>query len=148
MCEVNVCHHIVQVSLWCLKWWWGKNNRFLLSLFLFLIRYAWRYFVTAALYSYFLRSVAPVVLVNKIKLRSSVITFTQCSCGSVVEHCVSSANGCGFDSQRTRTLTQTCITWMHCESLWIKASAKCIKINVMMSVFFCWIKMEKFIWGA
>ncbi len=24
-----------------------------------------------------------------------------CSCGSVVEHCVSSAKGCGFDSQGT-----------------------------------------------
>ncbi len=24
-------------------------------------------------------------------------------CGSVVEHCVSSAKGCGFDSQGTRT---------------------------------------------
>ncbi len=23
----------------------------------------------------------------------------KCSCGSVVEHCVSSANGCGFNSQ-------------------------------------------------
>ncbi len=25
----------------------------------------------------------------------------KCSCGSVVEHCVSSAKGCGFDSQGT-----------------------------------------------
>ncbi len=23
-----------------------------------------------------------------------------------------------------------CITWMHCKSLWIKASAKCININI------------------
>ncbi len=28
----------------------------------------------------------------------------QCSCGSVVEHCVSSAKGCGFDSQGTHIL--------------------------------------------
>ncbi len=27
-------------------------------------------------------------------------------CGSVVEHCVSSAKGCGFDSQGTRILTK------------------------------------------
>ncbi len=27
----------------------------------------------------------------------------MCSCGSVVEHCVSSAKGCGFDSQGTHT---------------------------------------------
>ncbi len=25
----------------------------------------------------------------------------MCSCGSVVEHCVSSAKGCGFNSQET-----------------------------------------------
>ncbi len=28
----------------------------------------------------------------------------SCSCGSVVEHCVSSAKGCGFDSQGTHIL--------------------------------------------
>ncbi len=32
-------------------------------------------------------------------------TYTQCSRGSVVEHCVSSANGCGFNSQGTHKLT-------------------------------------------
>ncbi len=25
---------------------------------------------------------------------------------------------------------KTCISWMHCKSLWIKASAKCINVNV------------------
>ncbi len=25
---------------------------------------------------------------------------------------------------------KTCIAWMHCKSLWIKASAKCINVNV------------------
>ncbi len=29
---------------------------------------------------------------------------TRCSCGSVVEHCISSAKGCGFDSQGTHIL--------------------------------------------
>ncbi len=29
----------------------------------------------------------------------------ECSCGSVVEHCDSSAKGCGFNSQRTHILT-------------------------------------------
>ncbi len=28
----------------------------------------------------------------------------MCSCGSMVEHCVSSAKGCGFDSQGTHIL--------------------------------------------
>ncbi len=35
------------------------------------------------------------------------ITYTliiMCSCDSVVEHCVSSAKGCGFDSQGTHIL--------------------------------------------
>ncbi len=30
--------------------------------------------------------------------------YLQCSCGSVVEHCVSSAKGCGFNSQGTHIL--------------------------------------------
>ncbi len=32
------------------------------------------------------------------------LSIFLCSCGSVVEHCVSSAKGCGFDSQGTRIL--------------------------------------------
>ncbi len=31
---------------------------------------------------------------------------------------------------REHTYWQKCITWMHCKSLWIKASAKCINVNV------------------
>ncbi len=54
----------------------------------------------------------------------------RCSCGSVVEHCVSSAKCRGFNSQGTHILRKECIAWMHCKSLWIKASAKC-KCNVM-----------------
>ncbi len=50
------------------------------------------------------------------------------SCGLVVEHCVSSANGCGINSQGTHT-DKKCIAWMHCKLLWIKASAKCINVN-------------------
>ncbi len=69
------------------------------------------------------------VIVSKVK-----ILLLLCSCGSVVEHCISSAKGCGFDSQGTHILTKKCIAWMHCKSLWIKASAKCINVNVI-SVF-------------
>ncbi len=32
------------------------------------------------------------------------IVRQYCSCGSVVEHCVSSAKGCGFNSQGTHIL--------------------------------------------
>ncbi len=38
--------------------------------------------------------------------------------------------GCGFNSQGTHTDNKW-ITWMHCKLLWIKASAKCINVNVM-----------------
>ncbi len=34
------------------------------------------------------------------------ITSTKSSCGSVVEHCVSSKKGCGFNSQETHILTK------------------------------------------
>ncbi len=43
-----------------------------------------------------------------------------CSCGSVVKHCISSAKGCGFNSQGTH---------MHCKLFRIKASAKCINVT-------------------
>ncbi len=45
-------------------------------------------------------------------------------CGSVVEHCVSSAKGCGFDSQGTHILMKM-YKQCNCKSLWIKASDKC-----------------------
>ncbi len=51
-------------------------------------------------------------------------------CGSVVEHCVSSAKGCGFDSQGTHILMKM-FKQCNCKSLWIKASAKCINVNVI-----------------
>ncbi len=56
-----------------------------------------------------------------------------CSCGSVVELCVSSTKGCGFNSQGTHIVTKN-IAWMHCKSLWIKASAKCVNVNVAVRV--------------
>ncbi len=52
-------------------------------------------------------------------------------CGSVVEHCVSSAKGCGFDSQGTHVLMKMYNLNAIVKSLWIKASAKCINVNVM-----------------
>ncbi len=44
----------------------------------------------------------------------------SCACGSVVEHCVSTAKVVG-SIPREHT---------HCKSLWIKASAKYINVNV------------------
>ncbi len=64
------------------------------------------------------------------------INVVMCSCVSVVEHCVSSAKGCGFNSQGTRILTKKIMAWLHCKSLWIKVSAKCINVNVMSRLDF------------
>ncbi len=62
---------------------------------------------------------------NKSKLNN---THVECSCGSVVEHCVSSTKGCGFNSQASNLLIKKFIACMHCKSLWIKASANCINV--------------------
>ncbi len=43
------------------------------------------------------------VTVNIVCQQAQYLHLT-CSCGSVVEHCVSSAKGCGFNSQETRIL--------------------------------------------
>ncbi len=48
----------------------------------------------------------------------------------MVEHWLSSAKGCGFNSQGTHILTKMYSLNAHCKSLWIKASAKCINVNV------------------
>ncbi len=56
-------------------------------------------------------------------------TECWCSCGSVVEYCVSSSRGCGFNSQGTHILGKKSTAWMHCKSLRIKASAKCVNVN-------------------
>ncbi len=50
-----------------------------------------------------------------------------CSCGSVVEHCVSSVKVVGSFPREHMYWQKKCIT---CKSLWIKASAKCINVNV------------------
>ncbi len=70
---------------------------------------------------------------RKTKLKEFCNTTHVFLCGSVVEHCVSCAKGCGFDSQGTHVQLK-CITWMHCKSHWIKASAKCINVNVNVNV--------------
>ncbi len=49
----------------------------------------------------------------------------QCSCGSVVEHCVSSTKGCGFNSQETHIL----IIHVEPECTVIHALDKCINVN-------------------
>ncbi len=57
--------------------------------------------------------------------------WIMCSCGSVVEHCVSSAKVVGLILREHMYWQYKCIAWMHCKSLWIKASAKCINVNVI-----------------
>ncbi len=47
-----------------------------------------------------------------------------------LEHCVSSAKVVGSIPREHIYWQYKCIAWMHCKSLWIKASAKCINVNV------------------
>ncbi len=57
----------------------------------------------------------------------------MCSCGSVVEHSVSSAKVVGSIPREHMYWQYKCITWIHCKSLWIKASAKCINVKFVMN---------------
>ncbi len=50
-----------------------------------------------------------------------------------LEHCVSSAKVVGSIPREQTYWQYKCIAWMHCKSLWIKASAKCINVNVNWS---------------
>ncbi len=54
----------------------------------------------------------------------------KCSCGSVVEHWVSSAKVVG-SIPREHILTK--MYNLYCKSLWIKASAKCINVRIKFS---------------
>ncbi len=47
---------------------------------------------------------------NALVLNKDTNMQLLCSCGSVVEHCVSSAKGCGFNSQETHILIKKCIS--------------------------------------
>ncbi len=47
-----------------------------------------------------------------------------------LDHCVSSAKVVGSIPKEHTYWQYKCIAWMHCKSLWIKASAKCINVNV------------------
>ncbi len=54
---------------------------------------------------------------NVMKLRVPVAQW--------LEHCVSSAKVVGSIPREHTYWQYKCIAWMHCKSLWIKASAKC-----------------------
>ncbi len=54
--------------------------------------------------------------------------YNPCSCGSVVEHCVSSTKVVG---SIPREHSNTDNVYPKCKLLWIKASAKCINVNVI-----------------
>ncbi len=53
----------------------------------------------------------------------------------MVEHCVSSTKGCGFDSEGTHILMKMYNLKCNCKSLWIKASAKCVNSSNRRDVF-------------
>ncbi len=78
-----------------------------------------------------LSSQIPCVWKHMVIKSMKSVKYEDCPCGSVLEHCVSNAKGCGFNSQRTKLLTKKMYNLKHCKSLWIKASAKCINIRVV-----------------
>ncbi len=63
--------------------------------------------------------------------RCSRSSYTPCVLvAQWLEHCVSSAKVVGSIPREHTYWQYKCIAWMHCKSLWIKASAKCINVNV------------------
>ncbi len=84
-------------------------------------------------YLILLNCVQNLLTCSLVLIKSHAQYTFPCSCGSVVEHCVSSAKVVG-SILREHTY-KTCITRMHCKLLWIKASAKCINVNNLFPQF-------------
>ncbi len=70
--------------------------------------------------------------------------FFTCSCGSVVEHCVSNAKVVGsIPREHTYWPKMYNLNVVQlCKSLWIKASAKCINVNVDMKIRPPWLSPQ------
>ncbi len=67
------------------------------------------------------------------------ITYPLDMCSSVpvaqwFELCVSSTKVVGSIPREHTYWQYKCIAWMHCKSLWIKASAKCINVNMHLQI--------------
>ncbi len=72
------------------------------------------------------------------KIQKLTVTFISWVCVPVaqwLEHCVSSAKVVGSIPREHTYWQYKCIAWMHCKSLWIKASAKCINVNVVYTCY-------------
>ncbi len=85
--------------------------------------------------------------------RGRYVTFAVrvmlCSCGSVVvEHCVSNAKGCGFNSQGTHILTKKKYSLNALDKLWIKASDKCKCYRFFSGIFPSKIKFNHSVLGS
>ncbi len=59
----------------------------------------------------------------------SLIMLERVPVAQWLEHCVSSSKVVGSIPREHMYWQYKCIAWMHCKSLWIKASAKCINVN-------------------
>ncbi len=57
--------------------------------------------------------------------RSIALQWTHVPVARWLEHCVSSAKVVGSIPREHTYWQYKCISWMHCKSLWIKASGKC-----------------------
>ncbi len=66
-------------------------------------------------------------------LKTSKLNASGVPVAQWLEHCVSSAKVVGsIPREHIYWQNKKCLTLMHCKSLWIKASAKCINVNVNM----------------
>ncbi len=77
--------------------------------------------------SYFLNT-----LTQRMEYKADTPHVTYVPVAQWLEHCVSSTKVVGSNPREHTYWQYKCITWMHCKSLWIKASAKYINVNVNM----------------
>ncbi len=90
--HIKECQNCIYCLNFLKKW-----ERFVRHMCVFRYKYVYRY-TSSKMWCYILQ--APPTTVDGHSYSCS------CSCGSVVEHCVNSAKGCGFNSQGTHILNK------------------------------------------
>ncbi len=76
------------------------------------------------------RLVAPVHISKVLQPGRPCLTGQSVPVAQWLEHCISSAKVVVSIPREHMYWQYKCIAWMHCKSLWKKASAKCINVNV------------------
>ncbi len=95
---------------WTQRWYseeWGKQSSSgtpLTSIVFFFL--LWKSMVPKTTWLQTFFRISSFVFIFGWTIYLSILHCWECPCCSVVEHCVSSAKGCGFDSQGTHILTK------------------------------------------